>query len=719
MEAQTFTIDRNVVNFAEQVNITSVDLYFKKKPLKIGNKSGGLEPGVSVFLVPTSAEGVPNFKTLDDYTVARKEFSEIVSSVDASTITKFNFLTPVPVKTGIEYAMIVKYDNNEDFELWASNRGEINVSSEVASPGIAGKYVGRYFELSTDKNTWQSLPYKSLKFKVNVGRYAFNGVIPDDYQPEFTLHMKNYEFVTYNLGLSVGTFNGGEYVFQDKDTADGTCAVVAGNNIATTTSGAFAGFFTPQGNSNPSFIVVKNGDRCDVRQVVSITDSDNTITVDRPFSFSNSGSAFIRTVTAKAYLNKNSRYINGSDNFIVLSDSSANSTVRFTNNSILIGEVSRAIIANAYFNDILVHSSDPHVYVHTPPGTNYTVDQIFHYTSSDNLNGINSTGEMSFPIQMYQPENLDVNQPVMLKSRSNEVAYRGWQANVFNESSRLKYTIITTNDYTTPQIDYNATDVFFTRYLINNDYTNEHTKYGAAFSKHITKKINFANGRQAEDILVYLQAYKPAGTDLKVYAKLFNSQDSDYFDDKDWTLLKETSGNRVSSLTNLSDFVEYTYGLYDYSDPTFNVASGWSSTTTAGGVVAVSGGSTTLTGTGTDFSTDLQSGDLIKIYPSLFPEKYVIGSVYTTTSATTLTLNTPISSTEATYLGSFGLKVQKLNSKYQAFVNKTNSNTVRYFNSNMTLFDKYDTFAIKIVFLSESQFIIPKVANIRAVGVSA
>jgi hypothetical protein len=200
---------------------------------------------------------------------------------------------------------------------------------------------------------------------------------------------------------------------------------------------------------------------------------------------------------------------------------------------------------------------------------------------------------------------------------------------------------------------------------------------------------------------------------------LFNAQDDDYFDDKDWTLLRETSGNRVSSLTNLSDFVEYTYGLYDYSEPSYNVVSGWNSTTTSGGVVTVTGNSGTIIGSGTDFSTDLASGDLVKIYPSLFPDKYIIASVFNVTGATSLVLNTPITSTEATYLGSTGLKIQKLNLKKQAFINKTNNNTVRYFNSNMTIFDKYDTFSIKIVFLSQNQFIIPKISNIRAIGVSS
>ena len=710
MEAQTFTIEPQVVNFTDQVNITSVDLYFKQKPYGVGNISGALDPGVSVFIVPTAAGGLPNYRSLDDYTVARKEFSEIVSSRDASVGTRFTFITPVPVKTGIEYAVVIKPDLEEAFVLWASTKGEINVTDDTVSPGLAGKYKGQYFELSNVNTSWQPLSYRSLKFGVNVARYAYNGIIPEEYTKSFTLNMNNYEFVTYNLSRSVGSFIGGERVFQDKETADGTCAVVQGNNVITTTAGAFAGLFSPTGDD--SYIVVKDKDKADVRKVISVSDGDSKVTVDRPFSFTNAGSNFIRTVVASSYVGRNSRFVNESDNFIVLANSSSNSVVRFTNNSILIGEQSGALIANAYFNDILVHSSDPHVYVYSPAGTNFEAQQAFTYTSTDNLNGTLSSGEMVFPAKMYQPQNLDINQPVMLKSRTNEVAYRNWSSKEDSTSSRLIYNITTSSDYSSPQIDYNATDVFFTRYIINNDSSNEHTKYGNAYSKHITKKINFANGRQAEDMLVYLQAYKPAYTDIEVYVKLFNSEDNDYFDDKDWTLLQEISGNRPSSLTNLSDFVEYTYGLLPYPETDYTLT----------GVCTITGGSTSIVGVGTNFldgTYGLTAGDLIKIYPALFPQNYVVASVYNVGSGTTATLGTAITSAEAVALGSGGLTIDKLVYKNQAFSNKRNDNIVRYFNSTMTLYDKYDTFSIKIVFLSQNQFIIPKVANIRAVGVSA
>lgn len=772
MEAQTFTIDLNSVLGSPQVNISSIDLYFKKKPLRVGNISGVIEPGVTVYIVPTAAGGIPNYSRLDDFAKSRKEFSEVVTSIDATTKTKFTFNSPIAVQTGQEYAIVIKSDNKEEFELWASTQGEINVSDKSLASGLAGKYIGRYFHLSSESATWQSLAYKSLKFTVNVAKYS-------GAQPTIKLYMNNYEFVTYDETKSSGLLQGGERVYQDK-ADDGTLIVTQGQNFATTTGGAF-NIFSATGDD--SWIVVKDTNGVDVRRVIDIRDNSNTIVVDTPFSITNTGASFIKSPVAIAYVTKKSMIVDGSDNFVVLANSSANSTTAFTNNSIIKGEHSGASLANAYFNDIIVHRSEPHVYMHTPPGTSFTTMQIFDYTSTDDVNGIiYGSGEINFPVSMYSPIDLDTaGTPVMLKSRSNEVRLRGTAASSNNLNSRLEFTISNNNDYVSPAIDFNATDVFFNRYIINNDATDEHTNNGYAYSKHITNKISFGNNRQAEDILVYLKAYKPSGTDIKVYAKVLNNSDSDYFDDKNWTLLQETSGNRYSSLTNLYDFVEYTYGLSPYPESqsrlpgtisiaaSSNVVTGIGTTFGSSSTVAncniysnnviitnnsigsvslnmnvtgyaipeetyvtalsTVGSTSTITlsklptvssyNQNVIFSSGLMSGDLVKIYPSLFPENYVISSVSSVVSSTSLTLGTPITSSDISNIGSSGLVIDKLLHKHQAFSNKNNNNTIRYYNTNMTVFDKYDTFAIKVVFLSDSQFIIPKIKNIRALGVSA
>jgi hypothetical protein len=783
LTSQTFTIDIDSVKGAQQVNISSIDLYFKSKPYKVGNSTGVIEPGVNIYVVPTAAGGIPNFTTLDNYAVARKEYSEIVSSLDATVVTNFKFVSPITVNTGSEYAIVIKTDNGEVFDLWAFTQGETNVANKTRATGLAGKFTGQYFQLSNVSNTWQPLPYKNLKFAVYIAKYIETSSLNvTEADSTITLHMNNYEFVTYNEIASSGTLFGGELVYQDNTTPLGQCSVIKGQNYAKITTGTFGGgkFLT---TSDPSYIVVKDNYGTDVRQVIYVSGDGTSITVDKPFSITNTSADFIKSPVAKAYVSRKSSLVNSHNALIVLANSSASNSSHFSNNTVLRGEVSGAIIANAYFNDILVHSSDPHVYVHAPPGTSFTTMQVFDYTSNDDVTGVLfAGGELNYPVTMFAPTNLDVGTPVMIKSRSNEVTYRNILASGNNSSSRIDVVVKNTGQYVSPQVDLNSTDVFFTRYVINDDATGENTNSGNALSKHITTKINFDKNRQAEDIAVYLDAYKPAGTDVLVYAKIFNNNDSDYYDDKDWSLLQETSGNRHSSMTNLSDFVEYTYSFRPYPDTLYTLAG--SSTITAGSanVVGTStnyrdiatitgwkivGGSTQITttnttsalstgmlisgygidvnttvtnisvvsgittitmsrraiigstGTSLDFKKGLLAGDLVKIYEPLFPNNYVIAAVSSVSNSTSFTLGTTITTDDVSRTGGSGLLVDKIEYPHQAFLNLGNSNTVRYYNSNLAAFDKYDTFALKIVFQSNSQFVIPKVKDIRAIGVSA
>ena len=776
--AQTFVIDLNSVGGSQQVNITSIDLYIKVKPYKIGNASGVQEPGVNIYIVPTAAGGIPNYVNLDDYAVSRKEYAELVSSADATQVTNFKFTNPIPVAPGKEYAIVIKSDNDEEYDFWAATKGETTVNDKTISVGLSGKFIGNYFELSSASPTWQSLPYKCLKFAVYVAKYS-------GLQPNVDMYMNNYEFVTYDQANSHSTPIGGEYVFQYTDTPQGTCAVVKQQNYITTTGGSFNGF---SGTGDPCFVVVQDGSTgINVRRVIDVSGDRNTIVVDRPFSISNTAASFYRSPVAKIYLNKNSKFINDNDSLLVLSDSSANSTLYFTNNATLVCEITGASIPNAVFHDILVHYSEPHVYVNTPPGTSFNATQIFKYSTNDDVTGIDfSGGELNYPVTMYSPINLDVGAPVMLKSRSNEVVYKSYSSTTPNQSSRLQLNLSTSKDFVSPQIDFNATDVFFTRYIINNDAIGEETNNGNAYSKHITTKINFNKGRQAEDLVVYLDAYKPEGTEVRVYAKLFNANDSDYFDDKTWTLLQETTDSRYSSSTDTADYVEYTYGLPTYPDSLFTVA----------GSVSLSSGSAIVTGSGTNFTNvttitgvttttrsnnitttselsalrvgmlvsgsgipdntyvtaissvtagtintitlsknatvgaanltilfsnvpGLQAGDLVKIYQPLFPEDYIIAPISSITNSTSLTLGYAISAADIANVGTNALAMDKIEYPHAAFKNTSNSGTIRYFNSNMAYFDKYDTFCLKVVFLSNSQFVIPKVKDIRAIGVSA
>jgi hypothetical protein len=89
--------------------------------------------------------------------------------------------------------------------------------------------------------------------------------------------------------------------------------------------------------------------------------------------------------------------------------------------------------------------------------------------------------------------------------------------------------------------------------------TNNNLNYA---SRYISKSVVLAEGQDAEDIRVYLTAYRPPGTDLLVYARIMNREDPGSFDTKAWSLLPQiTSPALLSSTANKEDYIEIQYGF--------------------------------------------------------------------------------------------------------------------------------------------------------------
>jgi len=327
------------------------------------------------------------------------------------------------------------------------------------------------------------------------------------------------------------------------------------------------------------------------------------------------------------------------------------------------------------------------------------------------------------------------NIPVM-PSRSNEFVIINdgtgivTVSNTVPGSGVLEFQTTSNNDFV-PTHPYNVS-LHFGKYIINNDYADENTDYGNADAKHITSKISFAADRFAEDMIVYLTAYRPLNTDIKVFARIHNSNDPEAFDDKDWSLLNLDSQDIYSSSADQNDYIEMQFGFKDSPNTVVTLA----------GTVNVDSISTTnVIGTGTLFQTNatanVQSGDLVKIYSPIFPTNYAICVVNSVTSDTQFVINEPINNTNITgsgllvdFLGRVGNNTfAKSGYPMQAFNNINNSGVSRYFNSSMTTFDSYDTLQLKIVLLSDIAQVanntanaipttIPRVDDIRVVGVT-
>jgi hypothetical protein len=270
--------------------------------------------------------------------------------------------------------------------------------------------------------------------------------------------------------------------------------------------------------------------------------------------------------------------------------------------------------------------------------------------------------------------------------------------------------------YIAPSIDQPQLDMFVITNVVSNTYTttdansvvidSEVAGPYLAESKHITTKVSFANNRFAEDVRVFMTAYRPANTDIKVYARVHNSADPDAFDDRAWTPLEyKENADRYSSKDDQGDLVEYELGLPSYADSA-NVLPG-TFTTTLNSNNAVAGGVTP--------SSYLASGDVVKLYNPLIPQDYII-DVVTTATSSAVQLATDI--TDNNVVGS-GFKIDRLKYYNTAFNNITNDNVCRYYNSSLVTFDKFNAMQIKIVFLADNTYVAPKVDQIQVLGVSA
>ena len=81
---------------------------------------------------------------------------------------------------------------------------------------------------------------------------------------------------------------------------------------------------------------------------------------------------------------------------------------------------------------------------------------------------------------------------------------------------------------------------------------------GNAKTRYITRRVTLEDGFDAQDLKVMLNAYKPKDTDIKVYYRVHNADDSEDFETKPYVLMtQQTDSNKISA--NESDIHEYAF----------------------------------------------------------------------------------------------------------------------------------------------------------------
>ena len=684
---QTFYVNPDTVANAAEIMLTSVDLFFKTKPVINANISGASKPGINVWICEvTNNEPSPNSAIVNS--VKSIDYDYVNISNDAQTATTVSFTNPVILKSGSYYGIVVKF-NDPAYDIWTNVQGDriigIGGVTNTASPGSQSRFDGFLYK-STNSGTYDNLSNKDLKFKVKVAQFISNNVV-------IPLVNKNYEFFTIDA-FSTGQFTGGEYVYQDVANATGTVTVSSSSNAITGSATLFQSY-----NINDK-VVVSNGTVTDVLTITNVI-SNTSMTVDKLPNFTAVGIGLKVPPLGASY------YTDYTKKKVYLVDSTANSTVKFATGTRIIGVRSGASANIASIDRYQADNFKPKFMVGNPSTSTFTLS----------YNIANSSNAM--PATSTNLELLKFNaavRPSYILSRSLEVD----SINLYGTTRKSAVVNVTfnvdvpeANRFSVPYLSTNELDFFFYQNDINNTYTEtrggianfdtEVARNGLARTKYISKKISFADGKYAEDVVVYLAGYRPAGTQIKVYAKLHNAGDRDAFDDKAWTPLEIKNNIDRFSTEDPNDLWEYTYGLPQYPEVS-SILPGTFLTTLSSNSITTS----------INQSSTISTGDLIRVYNVLTPDNHAVFPV-SSANSTAITLYAPISNTNI--VGDVG--VDKLKYKNVAWNNIANDNVARYVTSSYTQFDTYNTMQIKVVLLSENTHVVPKVEQIQIIGVSA
>ena len=663
---QTFMIDKN--SFPQRAStgyLTRLDLYFASKDPVRG----------CIVELRTVSGGTPQSHVLP-FSRVQLQSSQVNTSTNGTVATSVEFKSPVIVTSGVEYAIVIKPDGNSpEYSVYTSKAGQNELTNSAKQVNQDwGK--GTMF-LSTNDRTWTAYIDEDMKFDVYAAIFKHT-------EGQVQLVNEDYEWITANNFTINGSFQPSEEVFKLTSNAAGTVTFSEGTNHITGSGTTFADLGITSGDR---IVLTGSASTFDV-VTVDVVANNTYMTVKGAPTFTKSGGNYMITPTATF------DRLDANTTTMVLSGSSATSnSFKFANGDTIIGCTSIANTEIGQVVDTGISYFEPQLYRNTPAGTTVVPRLQGMHVSN---NSLSSTELFKYNDRNYPKDSIRV------MSKSNEIANANGA-----KSLRVTQTLSTSKVGVSPSIDLQSQGLTIYENIINNVETNEHTTNGSAFAKYVSRTLTLSEGLDAEDIKVFVNAWRPSGTNVSVYAKILNSADTDAFEDKAWSKLvsEGPNKNKFSSSTDRNSIVEYEFGFKPSLDSTIKAGQ------------ATTHSNTNVTGTGTDFQTDFNDGDLIKIISTDPNTDYIITTVVgEPASATSMEVadTIPFSIVGASYA--------KVNDSdiNQAFQDPQAPDTfeVSYYNASKEKFVGYQQLAIKIVMTSDTTNVAPRIHDYRALAVS-
>ena len=310
------------------------------------------------------------------------------------------------------------------------------------------------------------------------------------------------------------------------------------------------------------------------------------------------------------------------------------------------------------------------------------------------LRPVSTTGAVGGYIDIDPSTTQYFNKEQAVLSRTNEI-------NILSgaNSQTILVNMKTSSNSVSPLLDLTKTQTIILDNIINNDTTDETLPtHGALINKYISKTVTLAEGQDAEDMHVILSAYRPPGTDVRVWIKIKNVQDPTPFEQIHWVeLYKDGNGDQIySSLDDRDNFKEYTYLVPDASVDRLTLAN----TNVTGGVNV----GFTLNGLTSGFSAMVENIESSTIYV-MSDTGYYAGETANVVNSTGIVVgNTQVYATGRTVA---------LNSDYGGA-----ANVISYTTDAGVTYSTYKYFAIKVGLLNDGKnsAVVPRVGDLRAIA---
>ena len=503
----------NVPETEQGIFLTSVDVFIAESHPTLGcwfeireMDSGG---GITRSQVPFS-----------EVWLERDDPAYVITE-DSTQPTKVTFPSPVFLENKTQYAFVVHTIGlNPDTYFWVSRLGENDVitNQAITSRPLTGT-------LFTTNNNLNYVPVLDVDLKIRFNRANFNtnvtgtalfGNEPIDFynvSPDDEVNLRPGETVTGTSQLILSNILGG--------------IITAGDKLVGQTSNAVANVVNIIGNN------YFTDDRRFVRtETVNVTFANNTprgITAEVNSVVEGSGTLY-------KYDEK--------DNKIYIK----NTNGRFLSNDIIKGESSEETVTLQSLSSYQYGLVD-----FEPNFIPFNNTQISFDGRTTNNSNILDTNFFNLSVR----NNNDFLEEKRLLSRNAELTLLSGQP-----SSQFRTRLVSQSRFISPVVDVSRTHSVYVLNLVNANTVGEEAPSGGnLINKYISKTVTLAPDQDAEDLVVFISTYRPAGTDVKVYCKLRNINDTDSFESKDYIEMERVTDDVFSSISSRDDFVSFDFKI--------------------------------------------------------------------------------------------------------------------------------------------------------------